>query len=183
MTEAERIAQELTDTPFSSTRYEAAALLRQQAAEIECLKEKEERYTLVDTALKNEVEELRAENETLRYEVDAISAIKEERDKALAGSARLRLENAHHAAHMDRKMGELRAENEQLREQNVNVGAACAELEKEVVRLKATSKPNCRECTAWVKEQADNKEWIEGVKRGREICAALAKQEIERDQS
>lgn len=47
------------------------------------------------------------------------------------------------------------------------------EAKAEIERLKATSKPNCSECTTWVKEQADNKEWIEGVKRGREICEQL----------
>lgn len=61
------------------------------------------------------------------------------------------------------------------------VSEACQDLDEERKTLKAEnenlraeSKPNCRECTKWVKEQADNKEWIEGVQRGREICEQLA---------
>jgi hypothetical protein len=36
------------------------------------------------------------------------------------------------------------------------------------------AKPTCKECAKWRKEQADNHEWIEGVKRGKEIVAAMA---------
>lgn len=39
---------------------------------------------------------------------------------------------------------------------------------------RASHKPQCNECTAWVKAEADNKEWIEGVARGKEIIAKLA---------
>ena len=31
------------------------------------------------------------------------------------------------------------------------------------------AKPNCTECAKWAKEQADNREWIAGVKKGRKM--------------
>jgi hypothetical protein len=37
------------------------------------------------------------------------------------------------------------------------------------------TKPNCTECANWAKEQADNREWIAGVKKGREIVEKMAK--------
>ena len=37
------------------------------------------------------------------------------------------------------------------------------------------SKPNCTECKKWAKDQADNREWIAGVKNGREIVERMAK--------
>jgi len=37
------------------------------------------------------------------------------------------------------------------------------------------SKPNCNECAKWAKEQAENREWIAGVKKGREIVEKMAK--------
>jgi hypothetical protein len=37
------------------------------------------------------------------------------------------------------------------------------------------SKPNCTECAKWAKEQAENREWIAGVKKGREIVEKMAK--------
>jgi hypothetical protein len=36
------------------------------------------------------------------------------------------------------------------------------------------TRPHCRECAKWAKAQADNKEWMDGVVRGREIVARLA---------
>ena len=39
------------------------------------------------------------------------------------------------------------------------------------------ARPHCKECAKWTKEQADNKEWIEGIKRGKEIIAVLALKE------
>lgn len=36
------------------------------------------------------------------------------------------------------------------------------------------TRPHCRECAKWAKAQADNKEWMGGVVRGREIVAQLA---------
>ncbi len=38
------------------------------------------------------------------------------------------------------------------------------------------TKPNCQECAKFVKQQADNLEWVEGVKRGHEIIRKLAKE-------
>ena len=52
---------------------------------------------------------------------------------------------------------------------------ANAILTAEVERLKALqSKPTCKECDKWRKDKADNHEWIEGVKRGKEIVASMA---------
>ena len=54
---------------------------------------------------------------------------------------------------------------------------AIEKLEAENAALKkdaANSKPNCRECTKWAKEQADNREWIDSVARGKVICKQLA---------
>lgn len=35
------------------------------------------------------------------------------------------------------------------------------------------AKPNCTECAKWAKEQADNREWIAGVKSGRKIVDSM----------
>lgn len=40
-------------------------------------------------------------------------------------------------------------------------------------------KPNCKECAKWSKEQADNREWIEGVAKGRRIVEKLAAKELQ----
>ena len=40
------------------------------------------------------------------------------------------------------------------------------------------SKPNCTECAKWAKEQAENREWIAGVKKGREIIEQMAQSVI-----
>lgn len=42
----------------------------------------------------------------------------------------------------------------------------------------AEHKPNCSECAKFVKEQADNREWLEGVAEGNRIVAALAAKEL-----
>ena len=42
----------------------------------------------------------------------------------------------------------------------------------------APAKPNCKECAKWVQEQSDNKDWIDGVARGKKIIEQLAAQEI-----
>lgn len=48
-------------------------------------------------------------------------------------------------------------------------------VENKVLREDTAShKPKCKECATWVKQAADNAEWIEGVKRGKEICKQLA---------
>ena len=46
-----------------------------------------------------------------------------------------------------------------------------------ITELEAAQKqhnPRCKACEKWRKEQADNTDWIEGVKRGKEICKKLA---------
>ena len=49
------------------------------------------------------------------------------------------------------------------------------QLRSEVERVRretveeCAKKPNCTECAKWAKEQADNREWIAGVKSGRKI--------------
>ena len=50
------------------------------------------------------------------------------------------------ASALECEIAELRAENEQLREQNTNVDTACAELEKEVERLKEELRHTQQDC-------------------------------------
>ena len=60
-----------------------------------------------------------------------------------------------------------------------------AQLRSEVERVRRETveecarKPNCKECAAWEKEQADNREWIEGVAEGRSIVEKLAAKELQ----
>ena len=74
--EAKAVAQRLHETSFSNdwrTFIKAADTIDALVAEVERLKAKEERYTLVDTALKNEVEEMRQEVERLKQACDKFS--------------------------------------------------------------------------------------------------------------
>ena len=40
------------------------------------------------------------------------------------------------------------------------------------------SKPHCKECKTWLKQEADNKEWMEAVVRGRKICEQIVASKI-----
>lgn len=45
-----------------------------------------------------------------------------------------------------------------------------ADRETEILHAELNpKKPNCIECAKWDKEQADNREWIAGVKKGRKM--------------
>lgn len=55
----------------------------------------------------------------------------------------------------------------------VRMEKTVAEQAAEIERLHASSKPKCKECATWVKQSADNAEWIESVKRGNEICKRM----------
>jgi thioredoxin-related protein len=53
--------------------------------------------------------------------------------------------------------------------------AVSSAKDAEIERLKVlltTSKPSCAECTQWVKQVADNKEWTAAVAEGKRIIRA-----------
>jgi hypothetical protein len=55
----------------------------------------------------------------------------------------------------------------------------CAARDAEIERLKtllSTSKPDCAECTQWVKQCADNKDWTSAVAEGKRSIRAFLKE-------
>ena len=55
------------------------------------------------------------------------------------------------------------------------VSAHIAAQDAEIARLREAFRDGCKECGREKKSRSDNKEWQEGVKRGGEIVALMAR--------